>query len=209
VSVEALDDQVPRRRLRAPARRAAILRAAVDVFASRGYGSPGMAEIAEEAGVTRAVLYDHFGSKRDLFISALNEQSAVFLGHVGARIVGEGTPRERMRDTVDAVFSFAERHPAAWALLYKNDVHGDREVDEAWLESRRSRSVVVTQMLAGDLAEVGVDAGTPRAGLIVEMLVGALSSGAGEWRREFPTIPREDVVDLAMTLLWPGMSRLT
>ena len=61
VSVEALDDQAPRRRLRAPARRAAILRAAVEVFASRGYGSPGMAEIAEEAGVTRAVLYDHFG----------------------------------------------------------------------------------------------------------------------------------------------------
>ena len=209
MSVEALDDQVPRRRLRAPARRAAILRAAIDVFASRGYGSPGMAEIAEEAGVTRAVLYDHFGSKRDLFISALNEQSAVFLGHVGARIAGEGTPRERMRDTVDAVFSFAERHPAAWVLLYKNDVHGDREVDEAWLESRRSRAAAVTRMLAGDLAEVGVDAGTPRAGLIVEMLVGALAAGAGEWRREFPVVPREDVVDLAMSLLWPGMSRLS
>ena len=204
-----MDEPVPRRRLRAPARRAAILRAAVDVFASRGYGSPGMAEIAQEAGVTRAVLYDHFGSKRDLFISALNEQSAVFLGHVGARITGEGTPRQRMRDTVDAVFSFAERHPAAWALLYKNDVHGDREVDAAWLESRRGRSAAVAQMLAGDLAEVGIDAATPRAGLIVGMLVGALSAGAGEWRREFPGVAREDVVDLAMSLLWPGMSQLS
>ena len=204
-----MDSLPPRRRLAAPARRAEILRAAVDVFASRGYGSPGMAEIAEEAGVTRAVLYDHFTSKRDLFITALNEQSAVFLGHVGAHIVGDAPARERMRATVDAVFSFAERHPAAWALLYKNDVHGDRDVDAAWLESRRSRSEAVTQLLADDLAEVGVDAGTPRAGLIVEMLVGALSAGAGEWRREFPVVPRDDVVDSAMHLLWTGMSRLS
>lgn len=204
-----MDSLPPRRRLAAPARRAAILRAAVDVFASRGYGSPGMAEIAEEAGVTRAVLYDHFTSKRDLFISALNEQSAVFLGHVGAHIAGDGSAEERMRATVDAVFSFAERHPAAWALLYKNDVHGDPDVDAAWLESRRSRSDAVTQMLADDLADVGVDAGTPRAGLIVEMLVGALSAGAGQWRREFPAVPRDDVVDAAMHLLWTGMSRLS
>jgi AcrR family transcriptional regulator len=204
-----MDSLPPRRRLAAPARRAAILRAAVDVFASRGYGSPGMAEIAEEAGVTRAVLYDHFTSKRDLFISALNEQSAVFLGHVGAHIAGDGSAEERMRATVDAVFSFAERHPAAWALLYKNDVHGDPDVDAAWLESRRSRSDAVTRMLADDLADVGVDAGTPRAGLIVEMLVGALSAGAGQWRREFPAVPRDDVVDAAMHLLWTGMSRLS
>jgi len=167
-----------------------------------------MAEIAEEAGVTRAVLYDHFTSKRDLFITALNEQGAVFLGHVGAHITGDGSARDRMRATVDAVFSFAERHPAAWALLYRNDVHGDPDVDAAWLESRRSRSEAVTTMLAGDLAEVGVDANTPRAELIVEMLVGALSAGAGEWRRAFPGVPREDVVEVAMHLLWSGMSRL-
>ncbi len=204
-----MDSLPPRRRLAAPARRAAILRAAVDVFASRGYGSPGMAEIAEEAGVTRAVLYDHFTSKRDLFISALNEQSAVFLGHVGAHIAGDGSAEERMRATVDAVFSFAERHPAAWALLYTNDVHGDPDVDAAGLESRRTRSDAVTRMLADDLADVGVDAGTPRAGLIVEMLVGALSAGAGQWRREFPAVPRDDVVDAAMHLLWTGMSRLS
>lgn len=190
-------------------RRAAILRAAVDVFAARGFGAPGMAEIAEEAGVTRAVLYDHFTSKRDLFISALQEQSAVFLGHVGAHIVSDGPARERMRATVDAVFSFAERHPAAWALLYKNDVHGDPDVDAVWQESRRSRSDAVIRMLADDLAEVGVDVGTPRAGLIIEMLVGALSAGAGEWRREFPGVPREDVVDAAMHLLWTGMARLS
>jgi AcrR family transcriptional regulator len=209
VSVETMDSVPPRRRLAAPARRAAIVRAAVEVFASRGYGSPGMAEIAEAAGVTRAVLYDHFSSKRDLFISALNEQSAVFLGHVGAHIVSEAPPDERMRATIDAVFSFAERHPAAWDLLYKNDVHGDRSVDAAWQESRRSRTDEVTRMLEQDLAGVGVDVGTPRAGLIIEMLIGALAAGADAWRRDFPSVPREHVVDAAVRLLWPGMSSLS
>jgi hypothetical protein len=113
-----------------------------------------------------------------------------------------------MRATVDAVFSFAERHPAGWALLYKNDVHGDHDVDAAWHASRGSRSDAVIRMLTSDLAEAGVDPGTPRAGLIVEMLVGALSAGAGEWRREHPALSREDVVEVAMDLLWTGMSRL-
>lgn len=200
-----MDVTPPRRRLAAPARRAGILRAAVEVFGARGYGSPGMAEIAAEAGVTRAVLYDHFSSKRDLFISALHEQSAIFLGHVGAHIAGDGAPRERMRGTVDAVLSFAERHPAAWALLYKNDVHGDPDVDAAWRESRRSRSAAVAEMLADD---IGAAPDTPRADLIVEMLVGALSAGAGQWRREFPDVPRDEVVDAAMNLLWTGMKRM-
>lgn len=168
-----------------------------------------MAEIADEAGITRAVLYDHFASKRDLFISVLHEQSAVFLGHVGAHITGEGGARERMRGTVDAVLSFAERHPATWSLLYKNGVHGDDEVDRAWLDARRSRSAAVTEMLAGDLKHWGVDVGTARAALVVEMLAGALAAGADQWLREFPVVPRDDVVDAAMQLLWSGMSRLS
>lgn len=181
----------------------------MEVFSSRGYGATGMAEIAEAAGVTRAVLYDHFTSKRELFIAALNEQSAIFLGHVGAHIAGDGTPRERMRATVDAVFSFAERRPEAWQLIHTNDIHGDHEVDKAWQESRRRRTAAVTQMLAGDFEKAGMDPGGPRAELMVEMLIGALSAGAAQWRREHGHALRAELVDVAMDLLWTGMSRLS
>lgn len=207
MSVETEASAAPRRRLSGPARRTAILQAAVPVFAGRGYGATGMAELAEEAGVTRAVLYDHFASKRDLFIAALNEQSAVFLGHVGAHIAGDGSPRERMRSTVDAVFSFAERHPHAWKLIHSNDVHGDLEVDLAWQEVRRSRAEMVTRMLAQDLTAAGIDPGSRRADLMVEMLIGALSAGAEEWRRAQRDSSREELVEIAMSLLWSGMSR--
>jgi AcrR family transcriptional regulator len=166
-----------------------------------------MAEIAEEAGVTRAVLYDHFDSKRDLFIAALNEQSSIFLGHVGAHIGGDGTARERMRATVDAVFSFAERHPQAWQLIHTIDVHGDHEIDMAWQESRRVRAGMVTRMLASDLEYAGIDPDGRRADLMVEMLIGALAAGAMEWLREHRETTRDEVVDIAMGLLWTGMSR--
>jgi AcrR family transcriptional regulator len=206
MSVTSLDETVPRHRLTAPERRSSIMRAAVEVFATRGYSAPGIGEIAAEAGVTRAVIYDHFASKRDLYLEVLHEQSARFVGHVGAHIVGDALPGIRMRATIDAVFSFAERNPLEWALMYTNDAQGDAEANTAWQAAWQSRSDAVSEMLARDLAAVALEAGTARASLVVEMLIGALGAGAGKWRREFPAVPRDEVVELATKLLWPGMA---
>lgn len=207
MSVSSLDETPARQRLTASERRASIMRAAVEVFATRGYSAPGMGEIASAAGVTRAVVYDHFASKRDLYLEVLHEQSARFVGHVGAHIVGDASPGVRMRATTDAVFSFAERHPMEWSLLYTDHAQGDTEANLAWQAAWQSRSDAVSAMLAKDFAAVGLEAGTARASIVVEMLVGALGAGAGKWRREFAAVPRDEVVQLATRLLWPGLAQ--
>ncbi len=193
--------------MRAPARRARILRAALDAFASGGYSGTGMGEIAELAGVTRAVLYDHFPSKKALFLAVLHEQNAVFLGHVGATITGEGPPEQRMRATMDAVFSFAERSPQAWQLLYGNPTHGDPEIDTAWQDVTAARNHAVGTLLAPDFGAAGIDPTSHRAEIIVEMLVGALSGGA-EWRRRNRSFPRGQLVDAGADLLWTGLGHI-
>lgn len=196
-----------RRRLSGPARRAKIVDAALDAFASGGYGGTGTTEVAERSGVTRSVLYDHFPSKRALFLGVLNEQSSLFLGHIGASITGEGSQAERMRATTDAVFGFAERYPNAWRMLFVNATHGDPEIDAAWQSAADSRNHAVVLLLADDLRAAGIDPETKRAVLLVEMLVGALT-GAVEWRRRNSAMSRAEAVDAALGLLWSGLGSL-
>ncbi|SNR77010.1 transcriptional regulator, TetR family [Haloechinothrix alba] len=190
----------------APARRARIVSAAVDTFASGGYGASGMGDVASRSGVTRAVVYDYFPSKKELFLAALQEQSAAFLGYIGASITGEGTPEQRMRATVDTVFTFAERYPNAWRMLFVNATHGDAEIDAAWSRVAEQRNHAVVELLADDLTSAGVDPSSKRAGLMVEMLVGALTR-AVEWRHDRRGIDRGEAIDAAMDLLWSGLAR--
>lgn len=194
-------------RLRAPARRARIVTAALDAFGAGGYGATGMGEVAELAGVTRAVLYDHFPSKKALFLAVLEEQRAAFLGFIAASITGEGTRAERMRATTEAVFRFAERYPNAWRVLFVNATHGDPEVDAAWNDAATSLNHAVTLLLAEDMSAGGIDPGGRTATVIVEMLIGALTR-AVEWRRRNGGLSRADAVDAAMVLLWHGLGAL-
>lgn len=195
-------------RLTAPARRARIVAAALDAFASGGYGATGMADVAERSGVTRAVLYDHFASKRALFLAVLEEQRAAFLGFIAASITGEGAAAERMRATTAAVFRFAERYPSAWRTLFVNSTHGDPEVDAAWNDVAASLNHAVATLLADDLRDAAIDPAGKPAAVMVEMLIGALTR-AVEWRGRRGGLSREDTVDAAMTLLWTGLEALS
>ncbi|UTI64406.1 TetR/AcrR family transcriptional regulator [Paraconexibacter antarcticus] len=206
MSAQAPDPLLPRRRLPAPARRTRILAAALEAFASGGYGPTSMADIAQASGVTRAVLYDHFASKKAVFLAVVEQQNALFMGHVGARIAGEGTARERMRGTMDAVFRFAETHPHAWRLLFGNATHGDPGLDATWREIRAARVTAVAALLAADARAAGLDRSPAQVEIIVEMLVGALTGAVGWWR-EHPEATRADLVDAGTELLWTGLGR--
>lgn len=166
-----------------------------------------MGEIAERAGVTRAVLYDHFPSKKALFLALLEEQNALFLGHVGARITGEGTAEERMRGTVDAVFSFAERHPQAWRLLFGNAAHGDADIDATWRAIHEGRIHAVGILLAPDARAAGIDPESRHAEIMVELVVSSLA-GTAEWWREHRGVPRRELVKAAIDVLWTGLAHL-
>ncbi|WP_320670576.1 TetR/AcrR family transcriptional regulator [Patulibacter defluvii] len=206
MSVPTTSDPLPKRRLSAPARRIRILQAALEAFASRGYSGTSMGQIAAASDVTRAVLYDHFASKQAVFLAVVEQQNALFMGHVGARIGGEGSPRERMRATMEAVFAFAERHPDAWRLLFGNATHGDDALDETWRAFRAGRTAAVGALLAADAHEAGLDRDPAQVEIVVEMLIAALT-GAVAWWREHPGTSRAALVDAGTELLWTGLGR--
>jgi AcrR family transcriptional regulator len=195
-----------KRRLRAPARRARIAEAALEVFAQRGYAATSMGEVASAAGTTRTVLYDHFASKRELFLWLLEGQAAELLEDVGERMVGEAPPRERMRQTIDAFLASVEAHPFAWRLLLREST-GDPGVVAAHRRIAADANAAVRALLAADLERAGVAPESERAAVAVELIIAAVL-GVASWWGEHRDVARGELVDVVMLVLWNGLGRL-
>lgn len=203
---ELVADGTVRRRVRAPERRARIVAAAREMFGAMGYDGTGLERIAETAGVTRAVLYDHFPSKKALYLDVLTEQSGVFLGHVGASVTGDGTPEERMRATMAAVFSYAERYPHEWRLLFGPVRSADPEVVAAHETIHSVRVEALVTLLAPDARLIGMDPDSVPMRIVIEMLVAAIR-GAVDWWQQHRTTTRAELLEAGMDLLWHGLGR--
>src|SRR3954469_6412778 len=109
---------VRRRRMPAPLRREAILAAAEEVFARRGYHGASIDEIAQAAGISKALIYEHFPSKRELHVSLVAaEVELIFERLVESRATSE--PGEvRLRQGVDAFLRWVEEHGDAFRMLF-------------------------------------------------------------------------------------------
>jgi AcrR family transcriptional regulator len=202
----ASEERTIKRRMPAAARRERIVAAALSAFAAGGYAETSMGAIAEQAGVTRAVLYDHFDSKQSLYLAVLSERNAAFLLHVGARIGGDGGPHERMRETVETVFAFAEHDPESWKLLFGGGAPAEGEPARASRQIHAELVGAVTALLAADAERAGIDPASAEFEAMVEMLIAALT-GAVAWRDSRPAVSRERVADAALELLWRGLGR--
>lgn len=196
-----------RRRLSAPARRERIESAAVEVFAARGYDAASLGAIATAAGVSRTVFYDHFASKRELYLHVLGTQNAAMLSEVGAGITGAGAGRDRMRATVRAYLSFAAQRPAARRLLVDPIPTGDADLDRVANAFRVARTQAVMAMLGPDLDRSGLSPGSPAATVVVELLITG-TDGVARWWQDNSDVGLDEVTDIATQLLWNGLPRL-
>jgi AcrR family transcriptional regulator len=112
----AVSTSAPSTRLRRAARREQILAAATRAFARSGFVATSLDDVADEAGVSRVILYRHFESKTDLYRAVLDRACARLVGAVGA---GDYTA-----ESVDALIGAAVEDPEGFRLLFQ---HAARE----------------------------------------------------------------------------------
>lgn len=192
------------RRLPASQRRAVILEAALSTFALYGYERAAMDEIAAAAGVSKAVVYDHVASKRQLYIELL-ESIRTDLTNVVETALGYGGSYDepRVRAAIEAFFAYVDEHREGCRLLFL-EVQGANisEVGRE-LEERISRRLAVT--LAADPRLL---AGHPdRDGqlLVLGELIKSAMQGLASWWMLNPETPRELLVERTAGLVWPAL----
>ena len=100
-------------------RRALLLSAALEVFTAAGYHSAAMDEIADRAGVSKPVLYQHFPSKLELYLAVLDLHIDSLVFQIQRSIAANTENADRVRATVDAYFDFIESEGEAFRLLFE------------------------------------------------------------------------------------------
>ena len=114
-------------RLPADQRRQQLVDVAREVFAATGYHETSMDDVAEGAGVTKPVLYQHFPSKRALYAELLDDTGARLLGRLAEATSRATSGRERVESGFRAYFEFAVGDRSAFRLLFGTSIRNDPE----------------------------------------------------------------------------------
>ena len=196
-----------RERLSAEKRRELIEASASEVFAERGYRDGSVAEIARRAGVSPPIVYDHFPSKAGLYRHLLERHFADLRQVWRDNLPGPEPAGERIGRAVDAWFAYAEEHPFAGRLLFRESI-ADPEVRAIHEEVAGASREEVMPLLA---AEPGAERLTGAAATGMEMVwvvLRGVLQGLAIWWADHPEVPREQVVATAMNALWLGFDRV-
>ena len=111
----------PTRRLTAERRRRQLFSVALELFAQRGYRATTMDDIADAAGVTKPLLYQHFSSKRALYLELVDSIARELLTAVREAVMEADGPRQQVELGFAAYFRLVVSKEAEFRLLYGRD----------------------------------------------------------------------------------------
>ena len=198
IATRRRDSERARRRER---RREELLDVADQVVQSRGPGVS-MDEIATEAGITKPVLYRHFGDKDGLY-EALTERYIAELVEALKPAVVSPEPRARLASTIDAYLSYVERAPARYRFLLHA---GEQPRTAPLLKEFRDRHIADCAFTSVEnLQAAGLDAGFAEPW---SQCVNGMVRAAGTSWLAHRSLPRELLVQYLTTILWDGYGSL-
>lgn len=187
MTIEALS----RSRLPAAERRELILTAAMNRFGVSGYDGARLEDIAADAGVTKPILYRHFGSKKDLYLAVLARHRQDLPGFL-EDLPPAPSLENLARSILDGWLAYAHSNQERWRMLFR-DHGGDAEIQRARAEVHERAREVLADFLAGHPAfEIPPDQIEPTAELLSHGLAALVL-----WWSDHPDVPRTTLVDVA------------
>jgi AcrR family transcriptional regulator len=185
------------------ARRKQLLAAAQEVFVANGYHGAAMDDIAERAGVSKPVLYQHFPGKRELYLALLDTQTETLADAVVQALATTDDNQQRIHAVLSAYFAFVDRddHDGAFRLIFESDLVNDPDV-------RHRVEQVTHKTMKAVAGTVAADTGLNRseAELLATALTGSAQVVARWWLESDRPVPREKAIRLLESLLWRGIS---
>jgi AcrR family transcriptional regulator len=190
--------------MRAPERRAQLLDVARRVFGTSGFHAVSMETVAKEAGITKPILYDHFPSKKDLYLALIDADLALLHEDVRRALSSPKGNRERIRASFQAYFDFVDGHGEGFRLLMQETVGAEDEF--------RERVAEVRDLILAEVAELIVresrgQLDREHAEIVALALIGMVETVA---QRDpgGPTEKRHEAVDVLVSLAWRGITEL-
>jgi AcrR family transcriptional regulator len=200
-----------RRRLSSQARRGELLEAALQEFSSRGYYLTQMEHVAARAGVSKALVYQHFPSKEELFAAVTEQVVEGLMGRLPSVLSKADDALGAWRGAVRLLCDLVSERPEAWALVAR---HLDNPELGASLRRLREQVIeVVAAVLASyytpdpGVAALSEQEVLAQSRLLVPLLVGALQ-GLMSWWLEHPEVSRAKVEARAVDFGWLGLDRI-
>ncbi|GAA4752267.1 TetR/AcrR family transcriptional regulator [Gordonia alkaliphila] len=198
--------RAPRARMTGAQRRLQLIEVARGLFAERGFEGTSIEEIAQRAGVSKPIVYEHFGGKEGLYAVVVDREMETLLEMV-TKSLTQNRSLYRIQQVALALLTYMEERTDGFQIL----VRGESIVTGEDGESTRYGSLLndaisqVEHILAGDFERRGFDPSL--APLYAQALVGMVSVTA-QWWLDVREPPKEVVAAHLVNLCWNGLTRL-
>jgi AcrR family transcriptional regulator len=204
-----MNEERTRRRLPRGEREQQIIDCAIRVFARRGYSAASVDEIAEQAGVSKPLVYLYLESKEGLFLACLRREEQRLVAAFQAAAAHGGTSELRLWAGLQAFFGFVADHRDSWAVLHRQAPGLGETIAE---EIRKARHTILEEVRALVLKGIAlspapVHLGDTDADFVAHALVGAADS-LTDWMERHPGESPERVTLRLMGMIWVGMRQV-
>lgn len=173
------------------------------MFVDRGYHAAGMDEIADRAGVSKPVLYQHFASKLELYLAVLAKHVENLVSGVRQALRTTTDNRQRVRAAVHAFFDFIEHDGQGYRLIFENDYVTEPQVSAQVKVATEACTDAVFDLISHDS---GLD--PHRARMIAVGLVSISVDSARYWLDNARPITKDDAVEGTVQFIWGGLSHV-
>jgi AcrR family transcriptional regulator len=183
-------------------RRAQLLTAAQEVFVANGYHGAAMDEIAETAHVSKPVLYQHFPSKRELYLALLDSELSKLIALLLGALNSTTDNDERVQAVMRAYFRFIASDDQAHRLVFESDLINDPDVSARLETFNKTFADAVARVIAEDTKLPELE-----AQLLGRGLAGMAQISARYWLETDGNLDLDVASDLIYRLAWRGISR--
>jgi AcrR family transcriptional regulator len=186
-------------RLPAARRREQLLEVALHVFASRGFHQTSMNDVADAAGVTKPVLYQHFSSKRALYLELLELVSLRLMAAIDEATSAAAGPRQQVERGLRAYFRFVVESPDEYQLMFGGGTRRDAEFAQEAARLERSIAEVIAELITVEgLVE-------HERVLLAHGIVGLAEGATRHWLGDALDLDADEVADRVADLAWRGL----
>ena len=192
-----------RLRLTGADRRLQLMAVGREAFAARGYEGTSIEDVAQKAGVSKPIVYEHFGAKEGLYAAIVEREMDWLVAQVTEGL-SRGSPRERFESAVLAFMIYAKEEPAGFAVLTR---------DSPTASARRGLTRVIDDLAqrVGDVfrSEFERAGYTPKvAPIYANALIGMVTQVGQWWAAEGRPFSLDHVARHVAALGWMGLRHL-